>query len=240
MPSGLRAGGARVAEQRRAGPGRAGGRSAAAMELSGLLQPGELAAAFASLPVFPLFDLGYFIVSVLYLKYEPGQSAPRGSCLCKAGAGPSEIALPPGTAPPRTGSGSGAEGEAGPSSPARGSCAAPRARGGGLAGPPVPRARSGAGGPETETLAARCAAALAGARARARARLLNATGAGAWCAARPPGWMPGVAVPGRGAAGSPAAQLVVLMRQNRSEAQGDTLPSRGLPLHVAAISLKAK
>ncbi|RLV90665.1 hypothetical protein DV515_00014316, partial [Chloebia gouldiae] len=33
---------------------------------------GELAAAFAALPVFPLFDTAYFIVSVLYLKYEPG------------------------------------------------------------------------------------------------------------------------------------------------------------------------
>ncbi|KYO41869.1 trimeric intracellular cation channel type A [Alligator mississippiensis] len=57
------------------------------MELSGLLQPGELAAAFASLPVFPLFDLGYFIVSVLYLKYEPGavemsRRSPFASWLC--------------------------------------------------------------------------------------------------------------------------------------------------------------
>ncbi|KAI6072248.1 Trimeric intracellular cation channel type A isoform X1 [Aix galericulata] len=43
------------------------------MDLAGALQLGELAAAFAALPVFPLFDAAYFIVSVLYLKYEPGR-----------------------------------------------------------------------------------------------------------------------------------------------------------------------
>lgn len=46
------------------------------MELAGALQLGELAAAFAALPVFPLFDTAYFIVSVLYLKYEPGECGP--------------------------------------------------------------------------------------------------------------------------------------------------------------------
>lgn len=49
------------------------------MELPGALQLGELAAAFASVPVFPLFDAAYFIVSVLYLKYEPGQCG-AGRC----------------------------------------------------------------------------------------------------------------------------------------------------------------
>ncbi|XP_067168923.1 trimeric intracellular cation channel type A isoform X2 [Apteryx mantelli] len=57
------------------------------MELAGALQLGELAAAFAALPVFPLFDLAYFIVSVLYLKYEPGavemsRRSPFASWLC--------------------------------------------------------------------------------------------------------------------------------------------------------------
>uniref|UniRef100_A0A8C8S861 Trimeric intracellular cation channel type A n=1 Tax=Pelusios castaneus TaxID=367368 RepID=A0A8C8S861_9SAUR len=42
------------------------------MELAGGLPLGELAAAFARVPVFPLFELGYFLVSILYLKYEPG------------------------------------------------------------------------------------------------------------------------------------------------------------------------
>ncbi|KAJ7428785.1 hypothetical protein WISP_00746 [Willisornis vidua] len=45
------------------------------MELPESLPLGELAAAFATLPVFPLFDTAYFIVSVLYLKYEPGPSS---------------------------------------------------------------------------------------------------------------------------------------------------------------------
>ena len=68
---------------RRRGAGRAAGSAErgarsgrTAMELPGALQLGELAAAFASVPVFPLFDAAYFIVSVLYLKYEPGQCGP--------------------------------------------------------------------------------------------------------------------------------------------------------------------
>lgn len=56
---------------------RAGGAArAGAMEAAEALQLGELAAAFAALPVFPLFDTAYFIVSVLYLKYEPGECGP--------------------------------------------------------------------------------------------------------------------------------------------------------------------
>lgn len=56
------------------------------MDLAEALPLGELAAAFAALPVFPLFDTAYFIISVLYLKYEPGECGPwpgegaRGSC----------------------------------------------------------------------------------------------------------------------------------------------------------------
>lgn len=49
------------------------------MEVAETLQLGELAAAFAALPVFPLFDTAYFIVSVLYLKYEPGECGPAPS-----------------------------------------------------------------------------------------------------------------------------------------------------------------
>lgn len=43
------------------------------MDLIGALDVGDLAAAFAHLPVFPVFDLGYFVVSLLYLKYEKGK-----------------------------------------------------------------------------------------------------------------------------------------------------------------------
>lgn len=46
------------------------------MDLAEALPLGELAAAFAALPVFPLFDTAYFIISVLYLKYEPGECGP--------------------------------------------------------------------------------------------------------------------------------------------------------------------
>nr|XP_056701193.1 trimeric intracellular cation channel type A [Euleptes europaea] len=42
------------------------------MEVVGGLEVGELTAAFAHLPVFPVFDLAYFVVSILYLKYEKG------------------------------------------------------------------------------------------------------------------------------------------------------------------------
>ncbi|XP_057241121.1 trimeric intracellular cation channel type A isoform X1 [Malurus melanocephalus] len=57
------------------------------MDLAEALPLGELAAAFAALPVFPLFDTAYFIISVLYLKYEPGavemsRKSPFASWLC--------------------------------------------------------------------------------------------------------------------------------------------------------------
>lgn len=43
------------------------------MDLVGMLDVADLAAAFARVPVFPVFDLGYFVVSILYLKYEKGK-----------------------------------------------------------------------------------------------------------------------------------------------------------------------
>nr|XP_034973054.1 trimeric intracellular cation channel type A [Zootoca vivipara] len=57
------------------------------MDLVGALDVGDLAAAFARLPVFPVFDLGYFVVSILYLKYEKGavelsRQSPFASWVC--------------------------------------------------------------------------------------------------------------------------------------------------------------
>ncbi|XP_020636876.3 trimeric intracellular cation channel type A [Pogona vitticeps] len=57
------------------------------MDLLGALEVGDLAAAFARLPVFPVFDLGYFVVSILYLKYERGavelsRNSPIASWVC--------------------------------------------------------------------------------------------------------------------------------------------------------------
>ncbi|XP_030075373.1 trimeric intracellular cation channel type A [Microcaecilia unicolor] len=51
------------------------------------LELGELPAVFSELPLFPIFDLGYYIVSILYLKYEPGavelsRRSPVASWLC--------------------------------------------------------------------------------------------------------------------------------------------------------------
>ncbi|EFB19084.1 hypothetical protein PANDA_000501, partial [Ailuropoda melanoleuca] len=48
---------------------------------------GELALSFSRVPLFPVFDLSYFIVSILYLKYEPGavelsRRHPMASWLC--------------------------------------------------------------------------------------------------------------------------------------------------------------
>ncbi|XP_033615267.1 trimeric intracellular cation channel type A [Fukomys damarensis] len=45
------------------------------MELLSALSLGELALSFSRVPLFPVFDLSYFIVSLLYLKYEPGSPA---------------------------------------------------------------------------------------------------------------------------------------------------------------------
>ncbi|XP_021106767.1 trimeric intracellular cation channel type A isoform X2 [Heterocephalus glaber] len=48
------------------------------MELLSALSLGELALSFSRVPLFPVFDLSYFIVSLLYLKYEPVPQAPSG------------------------------------------------------------------------------------------------------------------------------------------------------------------
>lgn len=47
------------------------------MELLSALSLGELALSFSRVPLFPVFDLSYFIVSILYLKYEPGEPGRR-------------------------------------------------------------------------------------------------------------------------------------------------------------------
>lgn len=43
------------------------------MEVMDALNLGEFAQYFSKIPTFPLFDLAYYIVSILYLKYEPGK-----------------------------------------------------------------------------------------------------------------------------------------------------------------------
>ncbi|XP_003464294.1 trimeric intracellular cation channel type A [Cavia porcellus] len=57
------------------------------MDLLSALSLGELALSFSRVPLFPVFDLSYFIVSLLYLKYEPGavelsRRHPAASWLC--------------------------------------------------------------------------------------------------------------------------------------------------------------
>ncbi|XP_044527552.1 trimeric intracellular cation channel type A isoform X1 [Gracilinanus agilis] len=57
------------------------------MELLSALSLGELALSFSRVPLFPVFDLSYFIVSILYLKYEPGavelsRRSPVASWVC--------------------------------------------------------------------------------------------------------------------------------------------------------------
>ncbi|XP_069623856.1 trimeric intracellular cation channel type A [Ranitomeya imitator] len=57
------------------------------MELLSSLSLEDLAVSFSKLPVFPLFDVAYYIISILYLKYEPGAVAlsrrsPVASWLC--------------------------------------------------------------------------------------------------------------------------------------------------------------
>lgn len=44
------------------------------MEVLDALNLGELAQYFSKMAMFPVFDLAYYIVSILYLKYEPGKS----------------------------------------------------------------------------------------------------------------------------------------------------------------------
>lgn len=64
------------------------------MELLSALSLGELALSFSRVPLFPVFDLSYFIVSLLYLKYEPGESPGAGGI----GAGDSRVGTAPGSA----------------------------------------------------------------------------------------------------------------------------------------------
>lgn len=63
-----------------AGRGTNGAREAPsiAMDLMSALSLGELALSFSRVPLFPVFDLSYFIVSIIYLKYEPGESGVVG------------------------------------------------------------------------------------------------------------------------------------------------------------------
>lgn len=43
------------------------------MEVLDALNLGEFAQYFSKMAMFPVFDLAYYIVSILYLKYEPGK-----------------------------------------------------------------------------------------------------------------------------------------------------------------------
>lgn len=43
------------------------------MEVLDVLNLGEYAQYFSKMAMFPVFDLAYYIVSILYLKYEPGK-----------------------------------------------------------------------------------------------------------------------------------------------------------------------
>lgn len=38
-----------------------------------VLNLGSFAQTFSKMGMFPVFDLAYYIVSILYLKYEPGE-----------------------------------------------------------------------------------------------------------------------------------------------------------------------
>ncbi|CAL8309877.1 unnamed protein product [Lota lota] len=42
------------------------------MDVLGVLNLGDIAQTFSKMGMFPVFDLAYYIVSILYLKYEPG------------------------------------------------------------------------------------------------------------------------------------------------------------------------
>ncbi|XP_076008955.1 trimeric intracellular cation channel type A [Genypterus blacodes] len=57
------------------------------MEVLSALNLGDYAQAFSKMGMFPVFDLAYYIVSILYLKYEPGsvevsRRSPVASWLC--------------------------------------------------------------------------------------------------------------------------------------------------------------
>jgi hypothetical protein len=42
------------------------------MDVLEVLNLGDVAQNFSKMGMFPVFDLAYYIVSILYLKYEPG------------------------------------------------------------------------------------------------------------------------------------------------------------------------
>lgn len=46
------------------------------MEVLSVLNLGDFAQIFSKMGMFPVFDLAYYIVSILYLKYEPGELTP--------------------------------------------------------------------------------------------------------------------------------------------------------------------
>uniref|UniRef100_A0A8C1PV40 Trimeric intracellular cation channel type A n=1 Tax=Cyprinus carpio TaxID=7962 RepID=A0A8C1PV40_CYPCA len=57
------------------------------MEVLDVLNLGEIAQYFSKMAMFPVFDCAYYIVSILYLKYEPGavevsRKSPVASWLC--------------------------------------------------------------------------------------------------------------------------------------------------------------
>ncbi|XP_029489645.1 trimeric intracellular cation channel type A-like [Oncorhynchus nerka] len=57
------------------------------MDVLGVLNLGDVAQTFSKIGMFPVFDLAYYIVSILYLKYEPGsvevaRKSPVASWLC--------------------------------------------------------------------------------------------------------------------------------------------------------------
>uniref|UniRef100_A0A3Q4M9D0 Trimeric intracellular cation channel type A n=1 Tax=Neolamprologus brichardi TaxID=32507 RepID=A0A3Q4M9D0_NEOBR len=57
------------------------------MDVLTVLNLGDIAQAFSKMGMFPVFDLAYYIVSILYLKYEPGsvevsRRSPVASWLC--------------------------------------------------------------------------------------------------------------------------------------------------------------
>jgi len=57
------------------------------MEVLAALNLGDLTATFSKMGMFPVFDVAYYIVSILYLKYEPGavevsRRSPVASWLC--------------------------------------------------------------------------------------------------------------------------------------------------------------
>lgn len=52
------------------------------MEVLSVLNLGEFAHIFSKIGMFPVFDLAYYIVSILYLKYEPGEILKKTPSVC--------------------------------------------------------------------------------------------------------------------------------------------------------------